>query len=332
MTRNCPFDIGETPLTQLSLELNGLSHRLFLKEERRNAFGSVKDRVAWYILSRAMEQQRDIKSVVDASSGNYGYALSRIGERLGIAVTIVSSPSISSFNADGIRAAGARLVIADAAPGESSNAARMRVAGELAAAEGLVFLDQYRSALNPESHEKWTAPEVFGAHAFDACFVTSSSGGTARGFTDYLAKHDEQTELFLVEPFGSRAFLEPRAETCGKLTIPGYGSGRQSSFAGFSPAPNMVRVREARVLAAFNLMRSHGLPEIGLSSVGVMLGAIEWLSAQDRPKSVVCICADGAERYASEFDCRYRGSVQPCEYSEAYTDLTPVISQLQIKR
>ena len=329
MIQTCPFEIGDTPLTRLGLDLNGIHHTLSLKEERKNAFGSIKDRVAWYILSRAMAQHGEIKAVIDASSGNYGYALSRIGERLDIAVTVVSSPSISSFNADGIRKAGARLVIAEAAPGESSNAARMRTAGEIAAREGLVFLDQYRSDLNPESHEKWTAPEVFGAEDFDACFVTSSSGGTARGFTDYLAKNPCATKLFLVEPFGSCAFVEEGRDDCAKLTIPGYGSGRQSSFAGFSPAPNLLRIEEPKVLAAFSLMRANGLPEIGLSSVGVVLGAINWLSEQDSAKSVVCVCADGAERYADEFDCRYRSTACPEVFAKAHTDLEPVFASLQ---
>src|SRR5690606_25269604 len=118
------------------------------KEERQNEFGSVKDRVAWYVLSKTIEQTGPVSAVIDASSGNYGYALSCICQRMGIAATIVSSPSISAYNAAGIERAGARLIIAEARPGESSNAARMRIAGEIAAEEGLTFLDQYANPLN----------------------------------------------------------------------------------------------------------------------------------------------------------------------------------------
>ena len=99
--------------------------------------------------------------MIDASSGNYGFALASIGKALDLPVTIVSSASISGFNAEGIRQAGARLILSEPRPGESSNAARMRVAGEIAEREGLLFLDQYNNALNPQCHENWTAPELF---------------------------------------------------------------------------------------------------------------------------------------------------------------------------
>lgn len=324
----CPFDIGNTPLTPFSVMLNGLLHELFLKEERCNAFGSVKDRVAWYILSQTIAEKGGVESVVDASSGNYGYALASICNQMNIAATIVSSPSISRYNAEGIERAGARLLIAEPAPGECANTARMRIAGEISAREGQTFLNQYESFLNPASHEHWTAPEVFAAGPFDACFVTSSSGGTARGFSDYLATRQTGTELVLVEPAASSAFLAPACDD-GKLKVPGYGSQRRSSFAGMQPDPSMVRIDEAAVLAAFSLLEARHLTQIGLSSVGVLVGALEWLSRQTEPKRVVCVCADGDERYLSEIETRYIPAVGSDAFSAACARLQPVIATMK---
>lgn len=312
----CPFQIGQTPLTGFRVQMNGLEHTLYLKEERFNEFGSVKDRVAWYVLAQHLDEARRVGHVVDASSGNYGYALSRIGQRLGLKVTIVSSASISAYNAQGIRDAGANLVIAAAEPGESSNAARMRIAGEVATTEGAVFLDQYRNSDNPACHRVWTAPEVFGEAEYDACFVAASSGGTARGFADYLRSSTLKTELFLVDPFGSCAFVKPDANCTSKLFIPGYGSGRKSTFADM-PEPSDIRVDEARVLAAFKYLRGKDLAGIGLSSTGVMLGALDWLATADRAMTVVCVCADGSERYDDEIETRYLKSVSAETLSEA---------------
>jgi cysteine synthase len=182
---DCPFAIGNTPLTRSSLTVNGLAHEIYLKEERLNAFGSIKDRVAWYILSRLVEEPGAARAaasagIIDASSGNYGYALASIGRAQGLKVTIISSASISRFNAEGIRRAGGELVIAEPQAGESSNHARMRVAGERAARGGQLFLDQYRNQLNPQCHARWTAPEVLESERLDAVFVAASSGGTAR--------------------------------------------------------------------------------------------------------------------------------------------------------
>ncbi|MAK59585.1 MAG: hypothetical protein CMK09_01275 [Ponticaulis sp.] len=325
-TTDYPFQIGETPLTGFHVEVNGHQHRLYLKEERFNEFGSVKDRVAWYILSRRLEEARTVGHIVDASSGNYGYALSRIGERLGLRVTIVSSPSISRYNAQGIRDAGANLIIAEPEPGESSNAARMRIAGEVANRDGAVFLDQYRNQDNPACHRDWTAPEVLAKDEFDACFVAASSGGTARGFADYLKSHELETQLFLVDPFGSCAFVEPDADCKTKLFIPGYGSGRKSTFADM-PKPADIRVDEAQVLAAFEFLRSRDLCAIGLSSTGVMLGALDWLSTATGPMSVVCICADGSERYDDELECRYMSSVSESAMTAARAIVSEKLSR-----
>ena len=321
----CPFRIGNTPLTPYRVALGGHTHELLVKEERCNEFGSVKDRVAWYILSRTIAEKGPVSAVIDASSGNYGYALASICKRMGIAATIVSSPSISSYNAAGIRSAGANLVIAEARPGESSNAARMRVAGEISAKEGQVFLDQYANFMNPATHEVWTAPEVFADGPFDACFVTSSSGGTARGFSDYLKAKGDKTPLFLVEPAASHAFMDGDAPASTKLTIPGYGSGRRSSFSGMKPDPNMIRIDDASTLAAFTLLHERTLAEVGLSSTGVLLGALDWLAKQDAPKRVVCVCADGDERYLEEIDTRYIPAVDAAAYDAARARLTPVI-------
>lgn len=322
------FRIGNTPLTRLVFTARGVAHEICLKEERASEFGSIKDRVAWHLLSHYLAKPKPVRAVVDASSGNYGYALARICQRLGIACTIVTSPSITAYNAEGIRAAGGRLVMAEARPGESSNAARMRVAGEIAERDGALFLDQYANPLNPESHETWTAPEIFAEGPFDACFLTSSSGGTARGLRAYIAKNDLPTRLIHVEPKPSCAFVDPDSACKAKLTIPGYGSGKRSCFSDLRPEPRVERVEDARVIAGFGMLRERGLTKIGLSSVGVLIGALDWLSAEDRPRRVVCICADGEERYSGEFETRYRASVKNCDYGAARTRLAPLLDRL----
>jgi len=326
---SCPFKIGLTPLTAFEVKIGNFTHELLLKEERCNEFGSLKDRVAWYILSRTIEKTGPVKAVVDASSGNYGNALASICQRLGIAATIVSSASISAYNAAQIQGAGARLVIAEPKPGETANAARMRLAGEIARQEGSVFLDQYSNPLNPASHQNWTAPELFADGPFDAVFMTSSSGGTSRGFADYLTAHPGKTQLCLVEPESSCAFLESPSGCSDKLKIPAFGSQRRSSFAGMQPDPGMIRMDEASTVAAFDLLHEHELSKVGLSSVGVILGALDWLSRQEKPARVACVCADGDERYLDEVPTRYIPAVGEEAYKAARARLAQVIAGMR---
>jgi hypothetical protein len=230
---SCPFKIGHTPLTAYQVRIGNLTHELLVKEERCNEFGSVKDRVAWYILSRTIEKIGPVKSVVDASSGNYGNALACICQRLGIGATIVSSASISAHNAAQIKGAGARLVIAEPKPGETSNAARMRVAGEIAEQEGTVFLDQYSNPLNPAAHQNWTAPELFADGPFDAVFMTSSSGGTSRGFADYLYR--SRTTTHGRNMAGARALWRATGMKDGDFDKPIIAVA--NSFTQFVPGP-----------------------------------------------------------------------------------------------
>ena len=294
------FSIGNTPMTDLAYtSRTGVPHVIHIKEERCNQFGSIKDRVAFYLLSKWHAAGRLEPRVVDASSGNYGFALASIGQVLGLDVTIVSSGSITDYNRRGIQRTGADLIIATPRPGESSNAARMRVAGDVAKAQGASFLNQYESPANPESHQCWTAVETFGARTFDACFLAASSGGTASGIFAYLESAGLQTELVIAEPTGSRAFQDPGDPKAAKPCIPGYGSGRRSSFAVSGPRLNVSRVDEKAVQLAFELWDMETWPPIGASSVGTVLAAMDWLDRADTPRQVVCICADGRERYTT---------------------------------
>ena len=326
-SQDCPFEIGNTPLRRFQIDIQGLGHEICVKDESANAFGSIKDRVAWYILSSEMVKNPGVRHFVDASSGNYGYALASIGRELGLDITIVSSPSITAFNAAGIRGADARLVIAESEHGESSNAARMRVAAQIAEETGACFLNQYESGFNPACHRVWTAPETLEGNRFDACFVSASSGGTGRGFADYLTGTDCRTQLMHVEPPGSNAFLDAESSERGP-SLPGFGSGRKSTFSAELKAPEMIRIEDAHAVAAFTVLRDISILPIGLSSVAVVLGAIEWLTRQSEQRRVVCMCADGSERYADELESRYIAALEPAAFRQIREGLRPVLEKL----
>ena len=95
------------------------------------------------------------------------------------------------------------------------------------------------------------------------------------------------------------------------------------------PDPGMIRMDEATTLAAFTLLHEHQLSKVGLSSTGVILGALEWLARQDKPARVACICADGDERYLDEIQSRYIPSVGQEAYESAIQRLAPVIDGIK---
>ena len=327
-----PFAIGNTPVQQITVTITGVTHTISIKEERLNEFGSMKDRVAWTLLSHAL-RSGEIKEgdlVVDSSSGNYGYALSNIAKKLNIRCAIVSSNYISEFNKNGIMKAGAEMLIADEAGGGSPHQARAKLAREVSENNNGFFLDQYNNSLNPKCHEIWTAPESLSNVEYDACFICSSSGGSASGFSRYINRTKLKTKLYVVEPQSSACFFVPSQKLEESLFIPGFGSQKPSAFSPLSPFADVIRLSQAQTLAAFNVFLEQKIADVGISGAGAILGAIHWLAVQEDSKDVICICADGNIRYRDEIDSKYMKRVDENKYAAYKNGLDNILSRCNI--
>jgi cysteine synthase len=315
--------IGDTPRLQYELAVGELRHEIYFKLERFNSFGSLKDRVALAVIEPLLAcggRSHNLR-VLDASSGNYGVALAGLGQRLGFGVTIVAPTKISDYNREAIARSGAELIIRDRDYTE--------YAQELHHHRDAVYLDQYNNPANPGVHADWTAPETLaGLPRVDAVFVAASSGGTARGFRQYLRTFAPETKLVVADSPRS-AVLAPASDSGAPPKIPGLGSSRKCTFE-FSHTPEMVRVAEDVVFRARAVALGEGvLPPIGLSSFGVLCGALVWLQKQAEPRSVVLVCADGAEKYTAEADrfaAEHPGPFQlPPEIDQALRTTRPAV-------
>ena len=287
-----PLPIGETPLQAVEIQMAGLGHEILFKLEGANPFGSIKDRVAWGLVHSYLRcPAAGDFHVLDASSGNYGAALAGLGRVLDFRVTIVAPPKIASANAASIRSAGAELIITD---GDYADHAR-RIASD----RGATHLDQYNNPLNPRVHERWTAPEALrDAGSVNAVFLATSSGGTARGFMDYLNATESRAALVIVDLPRSGA-VQPTRNGCPPW-IPGFGSARRISFDLSRRPFTLVSVPEEQISAAVALDAPPALPRVGLSAIGVFLGALVWLRRQTTEQRILLVCADGQEKYQDE--------------------------------
>nr|WP_245196714.1 pyridoxal-phosphate dependent enzyme [Labrys sp. LIt4] len=298
-----PVAIGNTPWLHLSVTLNGIEHEIRLKEEYRNAFGSIKDRVAWKLLADAMVTGtlRPAGRVVDASSGNYGIALAALGTLYGVDVEIVVSEGIPETTAARIREAGASLHIARRQGDETLHAARISLAGELAKRTGAVFLDQYNNPGNPASHRDWTAPEIFTQERLDALFLSGSSGGTAAGVSQYLIGKAIACQLFIVDSPASD-ILSSAERPEASLLVPGMGSKRRTRFLPVPGSYSLLRVWDHQAFACYRLLREADGLSLGLSSCGVLAGVIDWLSGQDRPRKIAMLGTDRHDKYLNHVE------------------------------
>lgn len=199
---NNPLElIGNTPLMNIPLLTNST---LYSKLEYFNPTGSIKDRVALYIVEKA-ERLGLLKpggTIIEASSGNQGISLSMIGAIKGYNVIITASNKISSEKQNGMLAYGAQLVICDgSAPFLSENHYYTKAQEIHRATPNSFFVNQYFSPDNAEAHYVSSGPELWrdtkGLITHFICGM--GSGGTAAGVGRYLKEQNPDIKIIGID-------------------------------------------------------------------------------------------------------------------------------------
>ncbi|MBN2535875.1 MAG: cysteine synthase A [Spirochaetales bacterium] len=287
--------IGNTPLLKLA-RLSGVP--IYAKAEFMNPAGSVKDRVALYLIEQA-EQEGKLKkgmTIMEATSGNTGIGVTFVGVHKGYRVVIVMPEDMSEERKKIIRAFGGDLVLT---PAKESIAGSIKKVKEMIAKDKNIFIvDQFCNPHNPEIHYITTAEEIWRQMEGDiVAFVAGvGSGGTLGGVGKFLKEKDPAIHIAAVEPANASALLghEP-----GLHQIQGIGDGFVPDVLDTSLIDEVIEVTDDDAInTARNLARLEG------TLVGTSAGANVWsalqLSARLGPgKNVVTILPDRAERYFS---------------------------------
>ena len=266
------FAIGNTPLVGLpSLSPEGYS--IYLKLEGHNPTGSIKDRVAQYLISHA---ERDGllhpgSRVLEPTSGNTGIALAALCAPKGYKLTCVMPENTSEERRSLLSLYGADIVYSPA--NEGSNGA-VRVAREMAADDDDVFMPfQYGNPANPLAHYETTGPEIIRDLPDVSALVAGlGTGGTLTGVGRRLKEHDPAIKVFAAEPeygdlvYGLRnideGFIPPvldqdvldgriKVDSLGALQATRDAVGKEGLFVGVSTGAALavaIRVCEPRRL------------------------------------------------------------------------------------
>ena len=172
--------VGNTPLLAIEFTYRGEPRVLHAKSEQLNMTGSIKDRMALYILQRAYAdgEIRPGDTIVEATSGNTGISFAAIGRALGHPVTIFMPDWMSRERVDLITSLGARIMPVRRAQGGFLGSIRM--AEELAVSRDDMFLPrQFSNGANVAAHECTTGPEIWWQLFFEQ-LQTDACGGAAR--------------------------------------------------------------------------------------------------------------------------------------------------------
>jgi cysteine synthase A len=278
---------------------------ILVKLECVNATGSIKDRIAKYILERSQELGllKSGQTIVEATSGNTGIAVAYIGRKLGHPVTIVMPENMTEERKDLIRSLGADLVLCSE-KGSFTEAAQIR--DRLAEENGWFNPDQFSNPLNVECHRLGTGAELISqadGRRIDAFAAGIGTGGTLIGVGEALRAKWHDAYVAAVEPRESAIMTggEP-----GSHLIFGIGDGFIPAIAsdgkgGLHPMIDEVIVVSSQEAldAAHRLRERHGL------CVGISSGA-NYLAAkrlQERFPIVATVFADGYGKYESHGLC-----------------------------
>jgi [CysO sulfur-carrier protein]-thiocarboxylate-dependent cysteine synthase len=281
--------IGNTPMVELPRLAPHPGVRLLAKLEGANPTGSVKDRVAWAMISyaRTSGALRPGQTILEPSSGNTGISLAMLGARLGHPVRIVMPDNTTPEREQLLRLYGAEIVHSPGA--EGSNGA-IRMAEELAAADPSLFMPfQYGNPANPRVHEEATGPEVLAqAGDVDAFVAGLGTGGTLTGVGRFLKRERPGVRVVAAEPMP------------GELV-----QGLRSLDEGFVPPVFDPAVLDDRLLVTSRdsviglrqLLREEGI--LGGLSSGAAISVALTVARQMTGGTVVVLLADGGWKYLS---------------------------------
>ncbi len=294
--------IGNTPLVRLSgyQKEKKLDAELFAKLEYFNPAGSVKDRVALYMLLDAQEKgllKRD-SVIIEPTSGNTGIGLAAVAAEKGIRTIIVMPDTMSIERRNILKAYGAELVLTDGRLGMKGAIAK---ANELAEEIPHSFIPgQFTNDANPLAHYQTTGPEIWKDMDGDVdIFVAGvGTGGTLSGAGRYLKEQNPDIRVVAVEPKDSPVLSEGRA---GSHKLQGIGAGFVPRTLDMDIYDEVIPVTTQQAYDTVRLLAREDAILAGISS-GAALYAAEVLAKrlENRGKRIVIIIPDSGEKYLSE--------------------------------
>ncbi len=281
--------VGNTPLVALQRMQGKTSNKILVKLEGNNPAGSVKDRPAYSMITRA-EARGDIKpgdTLIEATSGNTGIALAMVAAMRGYKMVLVMPENQSVERRQSMKAYGAELVLT---PKDGSMELARDVAQKMQAEGEGIVLDQFGNSDNPLAHYETTGPEIWAATEGKITHFVASMGttGTIMGVSRFLKEQNPNIKIIGVQP-------EEGAQ------IPGIRKWPVEYLPKIFDSKRVDELRYVSQINAENTTRKLATQEgifAGISSGGGLYTALQ-LSKEVENAVIVSIVCDRGDRYLS---------------------------------
>lgn len=293
--------IGNTPLVEavnIEKHLN-LNAKILLKMEYLNPAGSVKDRIAKFMIEDAEEKGllKPDSIIIEPTSGNTGIGLASIAASKGYRIILTMPETMSVERRNILKAYGAEIVLTDGAKGM---AGAIDKAEELAKEYTNSFIPgQFSNPANPEMHRKTTGPEIWNDTDGQAdIFIAGvGTGGTITGTGEYLKSKNPDVKVIAVEPADSPVLSKGKA---GPHKIQGIGAGFVPAILNTDIIDEIIPVENEDAFSASKIIAKMEGVLVGISSGAALHAAIETArKPENKDKIIVVVLPDSGDRYYS---------------------------------
>ena len=290
--------IGNTPHVRIQRLFPGATQAIWIKQERANPGGSVKDRIALSMVEAA-EKSGALKpggTIIEPTSGNTGVGLAMVAAVKGYKLVLVMPDSMSIERRRLMLAYGARFDLTPRAGG--MNAAIARATELVAQTPNSWMPQQFENPANVEVHARTTAAEIAAdfPDGIDVLITGVGTGGHITGCAQVLKKKWPKLKVFAVEPEGSAVIS---GEAPGPHTIQGLGAGFIPKILDTSLLDGAIKVEaEAAREMARRAAREEGML-VGISSGATLAAIAQKLPELPANAMVLGFNYDTGERYLS---------------------------------
>lgn len=294
--------VGNTPLVAMDFLYRGEPRVIYAKQESLNLTGSIKDRMALFIMEEAYRSGAITPGarIAEATSGNTGISFAAIGRALGHPVTIFMPDWMSAERMAIIASFGAEIVPVSAAQGGFLGS--IRLSEELAARDPNVFLPcQFANPANVEAHQRTTGPEIVSQLAQaglapDAFVAGVGTGGTVMGVGAFLKARNPATRVHPLEPAESPTMST--GHKVGRHRIQGISDEFIPAIVKLDQLDAIVSAHDGDAILMAQKLAHRGLA-LGISSGANFIGALKVQNELGADATVVTIFCDSNKKYLS---------------------------------
>ena len=289
--------IGNTPLIKIKYKYNGKENYIYTKLESYNLTGSIKDRVAYYIIKKAYEQGTLKKEmeIVEATSGNTGIALSAMGAYFGNPVHIFMPDWVSKERVNLMKMYNAKVTLISKKEGGFQRA--IKEAKEYSIKDNAFLANQFENEDNVLAHFETTGEEIVQklGNDIDGFVSGIGTGGTLMGIAKRLKESNKNVKIYALEP--DKMPLLSQNKIIENHKIEGIGDDFIPKIVDREQIDKIIVVNDDD---AVNMSRKLALDlgiGVGISSGANMIASV--IAKEENEGNIVTVFPDDNKKYLS---------------------------------